>query len=92
MATSHTLVFSFNNPVLAGSASVTAGTGSVSVTNPPTFDGYDMIVNLEGVTDVQTITVSLTNVMDIEHQVLASASVSMGVLLGDVTEIGRAHV
>lgn len=88
VATSHTLVLTFNNPVLSGSASVTAGIGSVSLTNPPTFSGNEMTVNLEGVNDPQTLTVSLTNVMDIENQALPSASVNLSVLFGDANGSG----
>ena len=51
---SHTLVFTFNNNVVSGSASVITGAGSVS--GSPTFAGNTMTVNLTGVADVQKIT------------------------------------
>jgi hypothetical protein len=44
-----------------------------------------MTVNLTGVTDVQTITVSLSSVMDTSGDVLPEAAVGMNVLIGDVT-------
>jgi len=78
----YTEVFSFDNNVVSGSAAVTGGTGSVS--GNPTFSGNTMTVNLIGVTDVQRITVTLTNVTDTFSQVLPSTPVSMNVLIGDV--------
>jgi len=74
----YTLVFTFLNNVSVQNASVTAGTGSV--TNF-TVVGKVVTVNLVGVTNSQTITVTLTNVnegvntMDVEG--------AMGVLVGD---------
>jgi uncharacterized delta-60 repeat protein len=80
---SQTLVFSFSSDVVSGSASVTAGTGSVS--GSPIFAGNTMTVNLTGVTDVQKITVTLTDVTSSDSQVLPDTSVSMNVLIGDAT-------
>ena len=42
-----------------------------------------MTVNLVGVTDVQRITITLTNVTDEFSQVLPPTSVNMNVLIGD---------
>ena len=42
-----------------------------------------MTVNLTGVTDAQTTTVTLENVTDSNSQVLPPTALSMGVLLGD---------
>ena len=58
----HTLVFSFTNNVVSGSASVISGTGSVS--GSPTFSANTMTVNLTGVTNVQQIAVKLSAVTD----------------------------
>ena len=44
-----------------------------------------MTVNLTGVTDVQKITVTLSNVTDSFSQVLPDTTVSMNVLMGDAT-------
>ena len=79
----HTLVFTFSNNVTAGSASITAGTGSV--TGSPSFSGNTMTVNLTGVTDVQQITVTLTGVTDSSAQMLPDTSVSINMLIGDTT-------
>ncbi|MGI8956533.1 MAG: delta-60 repeat domain-containing protein [Chthoniobacterales bacterium] len=77
------LVFNFNADVISGSAAVTSGTGSVS--GLPVFAGNTMTVTLTGVTDVQKITVTLTNVISSDSQVLPATPVSMNVLLGDST-------
>jgi hypothetical protein len=79
----HTLVFTFTNNVVSGNASVTTGIGSVLGT--PTFNGNTMTVNLTGVADVQTITVTLSSVTDSFSQVLANTAVSVNMLIGDVS-------
>jgi len=77
----HTLVLTFNNTVVSGNASVTAGTGTVA--GSPTFSGNTMTVNLTGVADVQKITVTLTGVTNNTAQVLPNTPVSMNMLIGD---------
>ena len=77
----HTLVFTFSNNVVSGNAAVTSGIGSVL--GSPTFSGNTMTVNLTGVTDVQKITVTLSNVTDSSAQVLPDTAVSMNMLIGD---------
>lgn len=76
----HILLFTFSNPVVSGNASVSAGIGAPGT---PTFVGNTMTVNLTGVTDVQKITVTLSNITDNSAQVLPSTTVSMNVLVGD---------
>jgi hypothetical protein len=83
----HTLVFTFNNNVVSGSASVTTGIGSVS--GSPAFAGNAMTVNLTGVTDVQKITVTLSGVTDNLSQVLPDTEVSVNMLIGDVNASRR---
>jgi hypothetical protein len=80
-AGTHTLVFTFNHPVVSGTASVTTGTGTVSGT--PTFAGNNMTVSLTGVTNAQTLTVTLSNVTDSTAQVLPDTAVSVSILIGD---------
>jgi uncharacterized delta-60 repeat protein len=82
----YTLVFSFNNNLVSGSASVTSGTGTVSGT--PTVSGHTLTVNLTGVANAQIITVTLSNVIDEFSHVLPDTPVSMNVLLGDTTGNG----
>ena len=77
----YTLVFTFNNTVLSGNAAVTGGTGTVS--GSPTFSGRNMVVNVTGVTNVQILTVTLSNVTDVFNQVAANNSVNIGFLIGD---------
>jgi hypothetical protein len=50
----------------------------------PTFAGTTMTVPLSSVTDVQTITVTLTGVTDDSSQVLPPTPVSANMLIGDV--------
>jgi hypothetical protein len=80
---SHTLVFAFSNSVTSGSASVTSGTADP--VPAPIFSGNTMTVNLTGVTNIQVITVTLTNVTDTFGQVLPSTSISVNMLVGDIT-------
>ena len=82
-AGNHTLVFTFNNNVVGGSASVTSGTATISAN--PTFVGNAITVNLTGVADAQKITVTLSNVTDEFGQLLPNTAVSMNMLIGDTT-------
>ena len=85
----HTLVFTFTNNVVSGSASVTTGTGSVS--GSPTFSGKTMSVDLTGVTDPQNITVTLSGVTDSFSQVFPMTPVTMSVLPGDTNADGSVN-
>jgi len=78
----HTFVFTFTNNVVSGNATVTTGTGFVSSF---TFSGNTMTVNLTGVSDVQQITVTLSNVTDCFGSVLPNTMVSAAMLIGDTT-------
>jgi dockerin type I repeat protein len=80
---SHTLVFTFSDNIVSGSASLTSGMGSVAGT--PSFAGRNVTVNLTGVTDVQKITVTLSGVTDSFAQVLPDLAVSVNMLLGDTS-------
>ncbi|MFZ3375583.1 MAG: dockerin type I domain-containing protein, partial [Chthoniobacterales bacterium] len=73
------MIINFATTVTVGSASVTSGSGSVSSFS---VSGSQVTVNLTGVTNVQTITVTLFNVNDGTH--MGDVPVSMGVLVGDV--------
>jgi hypothetical protein len=57
------------------------GTGSVSST---TIKGNTMTVNLANVSNAQKIILTLHNVTDAYGRTLASATVPMGILIGDV--------
>jgi hypothetical protein len=73
------MIINFANPVTVGGAVVAAGMGSVSSFS---VSGSQVTVNLTGVTNIQRITVLLSNVNDGTHH--GDTSVSMGVLIGDV--------
>ena len=74
-------MFTFNNPLVSGSASVTSGTGSV--VGSPTFSGQTMTVNLTGVSNAQSVTVTLANVTDTFSQVLPNTALNASFLAGD---------
>ncbi|MEY2547242.1 MAG: hypothetical protein QOG48_2359 [Verrucomicrobiota bacterium] len=85
----YTLVFTFINPLTSvDGARVTSGTGSVSSNNIDSSDAHKYIVNLTGVTNGQTIKVSLTNVHDASGNVSSIVDRSMSVLVGDTTGDG----
>ena len=79
----YTVVFTFTNNVMSGTASVTSGKGTVS--GPPEFVGDTITVSLTGVADVQNLTVTLSNVTDTFSQLLPDATVSVNMLIGDTT-------
>ncbi len=84
------LVFTFANTLASvASANVANGTGSVVNSNIDSNDAHNYIINLSGVTNAQTITVSLTNVTDSTGNFSSAVSTSMGILLGDVNASGR---
>jgi hypothetical protein len=78
----HTIIFTFSNPIVSGTATVTSGTGSIPAA--PVFSGNTMTVVLTGVTNAQTTTITLSNVTDSFAQVLPDTSVTVAFLLGDV--------
>ena len=77
---SHMLVFTFTNNVSVQGAAVSAGTGSVSNF---TAVGKQVTVNLTGVTNAQTIAVTLLGVSDGTNT--SDVEVTMVVLLGDTS-------
>jgi hypothetical protein len=82
----HNLVVTLAEPITVGSASVTSGTGSVP-SGGTSASGNQVTVNLTGVANVQYLTVLLNNVADSENNAV-NVSVTMGMLLGDVTGNG----
>jgi hypothetical protein len=75
------MVFSFQNAITAvGGAAVTRGTGSVSSV---TFNGTEVFVNLTGVTNAQSITVTVTGLVGASPGGATSVEGVMGVLIGD---------
>lgn len=85
----HTLVFTFNSQIVDGNASVTRGSGSVS--GSPRIAGNTMTVNLTGVNNAQTLTVTLNGVTDQFSQVLPDVAVSVKMLVGDTNGNGSVN-
>jgi uncharacterized protein YkwD len=79
----HTIVFTFDKPVVSGNASVSVGTASAGT---PTFLGNEMRVPLAGVANAQYVTVSASNVVAADGGSGGSGSVRVGFLVGDVTQ------
>ncbi len=84
-ANDYTLVFTFgNNLASVGSASVTAGTAVISSSaigaNPNEY-----IVELTGVSDIQTVAIALNNVSDTLGGLTPSLTATMEVLVGDTS-------
>ncbi len=86
----YTLVFTFPNVLTSvGGASVTGGTGTVSSSGIGT-DAHEYIVNLSGVTNAQTVTVTLSNAHDAAGHV-SDVTGKLNVLVGDTTGDGSAN-
>ncbi len=80
----YTIVVHFDRAVNGGNASLT-GTGAVGSVS---FNGNDMIIPLTGVTDRQTITLTVQNVTTPGGGSLSSDSRQIGFLAGDVNGSG----
>ena len=79
----HQLITTFPTPVTVSSASITSGTGSVSSF---TVSGAQVTANLTGVTDAQTIVLTLAGVNN--GAIITDVYVSLGILLGDTNGNG----
>ena len=81
----YTVVFSFANLLTSvASAGVTSGAGSVSSSNIG-VNPNEYIVNLTGVTNLQTVAVTLSNVQDNAGHASASVPASLSIIQGDVS-------
>jgi uncharacterized protein (TIGR03118 family) len=78
-----TIVFTFDKPINAATASITEGSATA---NAPTFSGNDVVVGLTGVTNQQYVTISLSNVASTDGGTGGSGSVRVGYLVGDVNQ------
>jgi hypothetical protein len=79
----YTLVFSFATPLVhIGNAVLANGAGTISAARPGSTPN-EYIIELTGVADAQSVTISLANVNDLLGNALANVSVPMAVLLGD---------
>jgi hypothetical protein len=77
VAGAHQMIITFAGPVTVSGVAVTTGTGSATFS----VSGAVVTVDLTGITNAQTITVTLNNVSD--GVVTGNVPVSMGVLSGD---------
>lgn len=80
------LVMTFDQPVTSGSATVSAGTATLSGT--PTFSNYTMSVALTAVANDQAVAITLNNVTNAGGETLSSIAVPFRTLLGDVNGDG----
>ncbi|MEP6809767.1 MAG: dockerin type I domain-containing protein [Chthoniobacterales bacterium] len=83
-ARDYMIVVHFDRPVDGGSASLT-GSGAVGSVS---FSGSDMTIPLTGVTDQQTVTLTLNNVTSPGGGTLSSTGLQIGFLAGDVNGNG----
>jgi Dockerin type I domain len=79
----HQIVVTFPSAVTAGGVAVTTGTGAAAFT----VAGAVVTINLTGVTDVQRLGVTLSNVSDGTN--LGSVLVPIGIVLGDTNGNGQ---
>ena len=82
----HQIVVTFPNAVTVGSATVTAGTGSVSGF---TVSGNEVTINLTGVLNAQRLGVTLGDVCD--GSIVGDVFIPMGVLSGDANGNGSVN-
>ena len=80
---SHTIVFTFDKALTAGSAWVTEGDPTRGTS---TFSGNEMVVPLMGVNDRQYVPVEVNNVNSVDGGFGGSGLVRVGFLLGDVNQ------
>jgi len=85
-----TVVLNFDQAVSAGSASISAGTATVS--GAPTFSNGSMLINLTGVANAQSVTVSYTGVTAPGNGTAASGTFTFRTLLCDVNGSGNVTV
>ena len=86
----HTIVFTFENPLTSVDSVALTGVGKVS-SSEIGADAHEYVVNVTGVANAQTISVSLANVTDSLGNQSDTVIASMGVLLGDTTGNGNVN-
>ena len=84
----HEIVITFTNNIVSGNATVTSGMGNAG---PPVFSGNTMIVDLTGVANAQTLTLTLSNVTDEFSQTLPDTAFNISFLLGDTNGNGAVN-
>lgn len=80
----YTVVFKSALPLASvGNASISAGTAAISNRAINSANMREYLVNLTGVTNAQSVTVTLTNVTDVAGNSSSSVSATISVLVGD---------
>ena len=79
----HTIVFTFDGPVTAGTAAITEGTATAGA---PTFSGNDMVLPLTGVANAQYVTIAVSGVSTSGGGTGGTGSIRIGFLAGDVNQ------
>ncbi len=79
----HTIVFTYDKPMAAATATVSEGTAIAAAAS---FSGNDVVVNLTGVANAQYVTVDLAGVVAADGSVGSPVSARVGFLLGDVNQ------
>ena len=82
----HQVIITFANPVTVTGASVASGGGSVGTYS---VSGPEVTVNLTGVANAQTVTISLDDVSDGTN--MGCVAIPMSVLLGDTNANGAVN-
>ena len=81
----HSIVFKFANAIAhVGGAAVTSGNGNVA-SHGPGSNPTEYVVNLSGVSDDQTLRLTLSAVTDAADNSSPSMTVSIGFLIGDTS-------
>ena len=83
------MVFTFANPLTSVGGATFSGTGSISNRSLGT-DPHQYIVDLTGVTNAQTVGVTLSNVIDSTGNI-GSVTGTMSILVGDTTGNGAVN-
>ena len=81
----HAIAFTFDRAVVSGTATVIEGVATVGTIQ---FAGPEMVVNLNGVTNQQYVSVSVSGVNGSDGTTGGAAAVRIGFLLGDVNQNG----
>jgi hypothetical protein len=79
----HTIVFTFDSVVTAGTASISEGVATVG---SPTFSGNEMVVPLSAVNNAQYVTVSVSNVSAAGGGTGGAGAARIGFLAADVNQ------
>jgi len=90
MGPNHLIVFTFDKPVISGNAAAIAegpgGTATVGAVTVDPTNSSALLVPLTGVSDIQYVTVNVTNVVAADGGTGGVGSARIGFLFGDVNQ------